>query len=71
MRGFGGNGQEPHVPCRRYDWAKPFLHVMYERLLRRNVKSYDEWFVTTLLMDEGACCGAVAMEITSGKFEVF
>jgi succinate dehydrogenase / fumarate reductase flavoprotein subunit len=51
--------------------GQTILHVMYERLLRRNVKSYDEWFVTTLLMDEGACCGAVAMEITSGKFEVF
>ena len=36
-----------------------------------NVKSYDEWFVTTLLMEDGACCGAVAMDITSGKLEVF
>ena len=70
MRGFGGTDKSR--TCHVGDMTgQTILHVMYERLLRRNVKSYDEWFVTTLLMDEGACCGAVAMEITSGKFEVF
>ena len=70
MRGFGGTDKSR--TCHVGDMTgQTILHVMYERLLRRNVKSYDEWFVTTLLMDEGACCGAVAIEITSGKFEVF
>ena len=70
MRGFGGTDKSR--TCHVGDMTgQTILHVMYERLLRRNVKSYDEWFVTTLLMDEGACCGAVAMEITSGKLEVF
>ena len=70
MRGFGGTDKSR--TCHVGDMTgQTILHVMYERLLRKNVKSYDEWFVTTLLMDEGACCGAVAMEITSGKFEVF
>ena len=70
MRGFGGTDKSR--TCHVGDMTgQTILHVMYEQLLRRNVKSYDEWFVTTLLMDEGACCGAVAMERTSGKFEVF
>ena len=70
MRGFGGTDKSR--TCHVGDMTgQTILHVMYERLLRRNVKSYDEWFVTTLLMEEGACCGAVAMDITSGKLEVF
>ncbi|MCE2393200.1 FAD-binding protein [Candidatus Poribacteria bacterium] len=70
MRGFGGTDKSR--TCHVGDMTgQTILHVMYERLLRMNVKSYDEWFVTTLLMEEGACCGAVAMDITSGKLEVF
>ena len=70
MRGFGGTDKSR--TCHVGDMTgQTILHVMYERLLRRNVKSYDEWFITTLLMEEGACCGAVAMDITSGKLEVF
>ena len=70
MRGFGGTDKSR--TCHVGDMTgQTILHVMYERLLKMNVKSYDEWFVTTLLMEEGACCGAVAMDITSGKLEVF
>ena len=70
MRGFGGTDKSR--TCHVGDMTgQTILHVMYERLLRMNVKSYDEWFVTTLLMEDGACCGAVAMDITSGKLEVF
>lgn len=70
MRGFGGTDKSR--TCHVGDMTgQTILHVMYEQLLRMDVKSYDEWFVTTLLMDDGACCGAVAMEIVSGKLEVF
>ena len=70
MRGFGGTDKSR--TCHVGDMTgQTILHVMYERLLRMNVKSYDEWFVTTLLMEEDACCGAVAMDITSGKLEIF
>ena len=70
MRGFGGTDKSR--TCHVGDMTgQTILHVMYERLLKMNVKSYDEWFITTLLMEDGACCGAVAMDITSGKLEVF
>lgn len=70
MRGFGGTDKSR--TCHVGDMTgQTILHVMYERLLRMNVKSYDEWFVTTLLMEDGACSGAVAMDITSGKLEIF
>jgi fumarate reductase flavoprotein subunit len=38
--------------------------LQYERIVR-----YDEWFVTTLLVDEGRVCGAVAIELMSGRIE--
>ena len=70
MRGFGGTDKSR--TCHVGDMTgQTILHVMYEQLLKINAKSYDEWFVTTLLMEDGACCGAVAMELTSGKMEVF
>ena len=70
MRGFGGTDKSR--TCHVGDMTgQTILHVMYERLLKMNVKSYDEWFITTLLMEDGACCGAVAMDITSGKLEIF
>ena len=70
MRGFGGTDKSR--TCHVGDMTgQTILHVMYEQLLRMDVKSYDEWFVTTLLMEDGACCGAVAMEIISGRLEVF
>jgi fumarate reductase flavoprotein subunit len=38
--------------------------LQYERIVR-----YDEWFVTTLLVDEGRVCGVVAIELMSGRIE--
>jgi succinate dehydrogenase / fumarate reductase flavoprotein subunit len=70
MRGFGGTAKSR--TCHVGDMTgQTILHVMYERLLRDQVKSYDEWFVTSLIVQDGACLGAVAMEIRSGRMEVF
>jgi fumarate reductase flavoprotein subunit len=38
--------------------------LQYERIVR-----YDEWFVTTLLVDDGRVCGVVAIELMSGRIE--
>lgn len=38
--------------------------IQYEKILR-----FDEWFATSLLVDDGRCQGAVAIEITSGKIQ--
>ena len=70
MRGFGGTDKSR--TCHVGDMTgQTILHVMYERLLKVQVKSYDEWFVTTLLVEDGVCCGAVAIELLTGKLEVF
>jgi succinate dehydrogenase / fumarate reductase flavoprotein subunit len=46
------------------------LHVMYEQLLKRRAKTYEEWYVTSLVIEGGACRGCVAMNIFTGELEV-
>ena len=45
------------------------LQVLYEQLLRLQVQTYDEWFVTSLMMENGACRGAIAQELSSGRLQ--
>ena len=45
------------------------LQVLYEQLLRRQIQTYDEWFVTSLLVEDGICRGAVAQELSSGSIQ--
>ena len=45
------------------------LQVLYEQLLRWQVQTYDEWFVTSLLIEDGACRGVIAQELSSGRLQ--
>ena len=45
------------------------LQVLYEQLLRRQVQTYNEWFVTSLLVDDGTCRGVMAQELSSGRLQ--
>ncbi len=46
------------------------LHTLFQTSLKYDkITRYDEWFVTSLLVDEGRCQGAVAMEIATGRIE--
>jgi succinate dehydrogenase flavoprotein subunit len=47
------------------------LQVLYEQLLKAGVQTYEEWMVTRLLLDDGACVGVVALELASGKIDAF
>jgi succinate dehydrogenase / fumarate reductase flavoprotein subunit len=40
---------------------------MYEQLMRHGLRIYEEWFLTSLIMDDGACRGAVAIDIKTGQ----
>ena len=50
--------------------GQALLHVMFEQLLKSDVRIYEEWFVTTLIIEEGQCCGVIALEIRSGLVHV-
>ena len=46
------------------------LHTLFQTSLKyQSVVRYDEWFVTTLLVDDGRVHGVVAIDLMSGKVE--
>jgi fumarate reductase flavoprotein subunit len=46
------------------------LHTLFQRVLAYpDVVRYDEWFVTTLLVDDGRARGVVAIEVATGRIE--
>jgi fumarate reductase flavoprotein subunit len=46
------------------------LHTLFQHLLAyTHIARYDEWFATTLLVDEGRVCGVVAIELATGRIE--
>ena len=50
--------------------GQAMLHVLYEQLVKSEIKSYEEWFVTSLIIEEGACRGVVAQDIRTGRIYV-
>jgi succinate dehydrogenase / fumarate reductase flavoprotein subunit len=54
--------------------GQAILHVLYEQLMKHSsiVERYEEWFTTSLIIDDGgACVGVVARDIRSGRMETF
>jgi fumarate reductase flavoprotein subunit len=46
------------------------LHALFQTSLKyESVKRYDEWFVTTLLVENGRCQGIVAIEMQTGLIQ--
>jgi succinate dehydrogenase / fumarate reductase flavoprotein subunit len=45
------------------------LHVLHEQILQAGVRVYEEWFATSLIVEDGVCRGALAMEIRSGQLQ--
>ena len=44
------------------------LHALFQTTLKYdNIVRYDEHFATKLLVDDGRCCGAAALELRSGQ----
>ncbi|MFQ5934192.1 MAG: FAD-dependent oxidoreductase, partial [Dehalococcoidia bacterium] len=67
-RGFGGASY-----ARTFFVAditgQAILHVMYEQLMKAGIFIYEEWFVTSLIMDDGVCRGAIATDLRTGTLE--
>ncbi|MGV9612174.1 fumarate reductase (quinol) flavoprotein subunit [Nocardia xishanensis] len=46
------------------------LHTLFQTALSyQDIVRYDEWFATTLLVDDGKVCGVVAIELATGRVE--
>jgi succinate dehydrogenase / fumarate reductase flavoprotein subunit len=65
VRAFGGQRQARTFFVADFT-GQALLHVLHEQVLKSGVQVYEEWFVTTLVMDDGRCSGAVAMDMRTG-----
>ncbi len=68
-RAFGGASQ-----ARTYFVAdftgQALLHTAYEQSLKYQIRTYSEFFATSLIMEDGACKGCIALELRTGKLHV-
>jgi len=47
------------------------MHTLYGRaILQENIKFYDEWFVTSLILEDNVAKGLTAMELRTGEMHV-
>jgi succinate dehydrogenase / fumarate reductase flavoprotein subunit len=66
QRPFGGAG----FPRTCYGADRTGLYLLqtvYEQSVERNVREYQEYFVTSLIIDEASCRGVVALNIRTGE----
>lgn len=47
------------------------LQVLHEQFQRHQIPSFEEWFVTSLAVDQGSCVGAIALGLRSGRLDSF
>ena len=68
-RAFGGQRQARTFFVADFT-GQALLHVLYEQIIKAGVRVYEEWFVLSLIVQDGECAGAVVMEIRGGEIYV-
>ena len=68
-RAFGGQRQARTFFVADFT-GQALLQVLYEQVLKADVRVYEEWFVLSLIVEDGECAGAVVMEIRTGEVHV-
>ncbi|MBI5286379.1 MAG: FAD-binding protein [Deltaproteobacteria bacterium] len=43
------------------------LHTIYEQIMKQGVWIYEEWFVLSLVVGDGVCCGVITVDIRTGR----
>jgi succinate dehydrogenase / fumarate reductase, flavoprotein subunit len=70
FRAFGSNGR--NRTCYADDRTGHIvLQVLHEQFQREQIPSFEEWFVTSLVVEDGACVGAIALSLRNGKLDSF
>ena len=68
-RAFGGQRQARTFFVADFT-GQALLQVLYEQLMKAGVRVYEEWFVLSLIVEDGECSGAVVVEIRTGEIHV-
>ena len=66
QRPFGGAGF-PRTCYAADRTGLVILHTLYEQCVRKNVKFYNEWLVTRLVVDNNKCLGVIAYDLAAGQ----
>ena len=70
LRDFGSNSR--NRTCYADDRTGYIvLQVLHEQFQREQIPSFEEWFVTSLVVEEGTCLGAIALGLRNGKLDSF
>ena len=68
-RAFGGQRQARTFFVADFT-GQALLHVLYEQTMKTGVRVYEEWFVLSLIIQDGECSGAIVLEIKTGEIEI-
>jgi succinate dehydrogenase / fumarate reductase flavoprotein subunit len=68
QRPFGGAGF-PRTCYAADRTGHAILHAMYEQLLKHHILVYEEWYVTALILEDGACRGVIAWDLLHGGLQ--
>jgi succinate dehydrogenase / fumarate reductase flavoprotein subunit len=49
--------------------GQALLHALFEQLLKSGITLYEEWFVSSLHIENGQCRGVFAFDMKTGKLE--
>lgn len=77
QRPFGGAGF-PRTCYAADKTGHALLHTLYQQTIklkqaaeRKEIVIYEEWLVTDIVVEDGACVGVIALDIVSGQLEAF
>ncbi|MFW6305225.1 MAG: FAD-binding protein [Candidatus Saliniplasma sp.] len=70
QRPFGGAGF-PRTCYAADRTGHNLLHTLYEQSISGIIEFYDEYFVTSLVEDDGNCVGCIALDIREGTLHAF
>jgi succinate dehydrogenase / fumarate reductase flavoprotein subunit len=73
LRAFGGASMKRTAYVADIT-GQALLHVLYEQLMKHHetVERFEEWFTTSLLMNEsGECAGVIARDVRTGRMDAF
>jgi len=70
QRPFGGAGF-PRTAFVADITGQALLHALWEHLQRGGIHPYEEWFCTSLVVEDGVCRGVVAMNMRTGQLQAF
>jgi succinate dehydrogenase/fumarate reductase flavoprotein subunit len=68
QRPFGAAG-EPRTAYAADITGHVLIHVLYEQVMKREIQTYEEFFVWKLVVDDGRCQGVIAWDLLDGGLQ--